>query len=338
MQHYGITEEDLGGRLIIQTGDSMPINIAYETPAQDRQRGKDVQKVSIDSQMIDWIVDTTNAMKVEVVMFDPFINTHQLNENDNVHVNIVMQAFKKIARDGDLAVQLVHHVAKGTLNGKDDGGSADAARGATSFINASRVGMALQQMSRAEATLAEVKNETDYVKLIDSKANLAARRSQSDVRWFKKVSVPIGNGTDLYPDGDEVAVMERFTMTVPIRMKRLGQMLIVLEALADELVKQDSKDEEEVGFVFKNLSNGFWAGWKIAEVLDLPIGEQGREDGRSDAENANRELVLHLLSECVSAGYLKNTERRRKAADGRPAPIYTVEDDAFSVIKTLMKS
>jgi len=275
-------------------------------------------------------------------MFDPFVNTHQLNENDNVHVNIVMTAFKKIARDGDVAVQLVHHVAKGSLRDESKGDSSDAARGATSFINAARVGMALQQMSRAEATLAEIENETDFVKLIDSKANLAARRSQTDVRWFQKVGVKLGNATELYPDGDEVAVMVRFTMTQPVKMKRLGQIQIVLETLRDQLALLDSNDDpdadREMGFVFKQASNTFWAGWKIAEVLGLPMGEVGREDGRSDKENENRALVVHLLSEAVAGGYLKNTEKRLKANDGRLAPIYTVEDDAFSAINRLMKA
>ena len=342
MQHYGITEKELGGRLITQTGDSMPINIAYETTAEERKQGKNVPKISVDGLMIDWICDTAAAMGVEVIMFDPFINTHQLNENDNVHVNVVMQAFKKIARDGDVAVQLVHHIAKGTLRDEGKGESADAARGATSFINAARVGMALQQMSKAEATLAEVENETSFVKLIDSKANLAARRSMADVRWFEKVSVKLGNGNEMYPDGDEVAVMVRHTLSEPIRLKRLGQILTVVETLRDEMLRNDDDtgmhgEEGDMGFVFKNSGNAFWAGWKIAEVLELPMGEVGREIGRSDKENENRALVVHLLSEAVSAGYIKNTDMRLKAGDNRPAPVYTVEDDAFAIINYAMK-
>ena len=342
MQHYGITEEELGGRLILQTGDSMPINIAYETTAEERKQGKNVPKISVDGLMIDWICDTAAAMGVEVIMFDPFINTHQLNENDNVHVNVVMQAFKKIARDGDVAVQLVHHIAKGTLRDESKGESADAARGATSFINAARVGMALQQMTKAEATLAEVENETSFVKLIDSKANLAARRSMADVRWFEKVSVKLGNGNEMYPDGDEVAVMVRHTLSEPIRLKRLGQILTVVETLRSELLRNDDDtgahgEDGEMGFVFKNAGNAFWAGWKIAEVLGLPMGEVGREEGRSDKENENRALVVHLLSEAMAAGYIKNTAMRIKAGDGRLAPVYTVEDDAFAIIHYMMK-
>jgi len=341
MMHYGITQEDIGDRLMLQTSADMPVNIAFETTAQDR--GKDRQKVSIDSVMIDWIVDTANDTGAEVLMFDPFVNTHQLNENDNVHVNVVMQAFKKIAQDGNVAVQLVHHVAKGTLrsDGKED--TSEAARGATSFINAARVGLALQQVSIADAgKVGEGENENDFVKLVDSKANLAQRRSMHNARWFKKVSVKLNNGTELYPEGDYVAVMEIFQPTEKMLSSHYGQLLTIMQTLEAELAEHertiDDDEEETGGYIFKNTANSFWAGWKIAEVLNLPIGEHGSEDKRSDRENANRLHILELLNEAISLRYVANTEQRLKPANGKPAPIYTVTAGSINLVLSHLNS
>ena len=331
MMHFGITQEDIGDRLLIQTNAEMPMNIAFETTQQERT-GDNRSKVAVDATLRDWIIDTANKEGVEVIIFDPFINTHQLNENDNVHVNIVMTAFKQIAREGNLALQLVHHVQKGSLrdDGKSDN-SADAARGATAFINAARVGMAVQQMSVAEAHIAEIMNPTQYVKLIDSKANLAQRRAFSDVRWFKKESVNLGNGTEMYPNGDDVAVMVQYTMTQSADLRKLGQLQVLLETLRAEMEVMDSDDEDGpvAGFVFKHSSNTFWAGWKIAEALELPLGEVTSADKRSDQEEMNREVIVHLLSEAVKGGYIKATEKRPKPSDRSPAPVYTVERDAL---------
>jgi len=339
MQHYGITQEDIGDRLIIMTNSELPLNMAFETNQQEKAGPK--TKVTVDAALRDWIIDKANEQGVDVIIFDPFINTHQLNENDNVHVNIVMTAFKQIARDGNLAVQLVHHVQKGSLRdeGKADN-SADAARGATAFINAARIGLALQQMSVAEANIAEIDNPTQYVKLIDSKANLAERRSFSDVRWFKKESVNLGNATQMYPHGDDVAVIVPFTMTQSAQLRKLGQMQVVLETLKDEMEVMDSDDEDGpvAGFVFKHSSNTFWAGWKIAEALDLPIGEVTAEAKRSDQENMNREVIVHLLSEAVKGGYIKATEKRPKPSDRSPAPVYTVEHDALLNLERLKRT
>ena len=341
MLHYGITDEELGGRLLLQTSDMQPINIAYETSTQERAAGKDKQKVSIDNAMIDWVIDEAQANDVEVVIFDPFVNTHQLNENDNVHVNVVMQAFKQIARGANMAVQLVHHVAKGSLAGNDkEDRSADAARGATSFINASRVGMALQTATANDAKMIpDGANIYDFVKLVDSKANLASRRSMDNCRWFQKVGVRLNNGTKMYPEGDEVAVMEHYTPTESMISDRHGVLLLVVNALQGEQDRLGTKDDNgdvQGGYVFKNKSNSYWAGYGVAKALGLELGEHTAEDMRADSENDNRARVTQLINEALELKYLA-IEDRPKPSGGRPAPAYVPTSEAAERLKALMR-
>ena len=63
-------------------------------------------------------------------------------------------------------------------------------------------------MSEEEADMFDIARQDrfDYVRLDRSKVNLIKRSGA--IKWFRLVSVAIGNTTEMYPDGDEIQTVE----------------------------------------------------------------------------------------------------------------------------------
>ena len=140
--------------------------------------------------------------KVFVFIVDPFIETHECEENNNQQIKRVAQMYRDIARRAKCAVLLVHHTAK-PPQGSSEGhaGNMNTARGASALIGVSRVIETLFGMSKKDGERHGIaENERHlYVRLDDAKANLSL--ASSEARWFKRIGVTIANK-------DEVGVLE----------------------------------------------------------------------------------------------------------------------------------
>lgn len=153
-----------------------------------------VNKDAINA-MIQYIHD--NNIKLLVV--DPLVKAHRVDENNNGHMDLVIQAFGQIIAHTGCAVSLVHHTRKAASGA--GAGEKDASRGASAVTDAARVAHTLSTMSpkTAEGYGLTADEARWYVRLDDAKANLAP--PQERTRWFRKTSVTI-------PNGESVGVLE----------------------------------------------------------------------------------------------------------------------------------
>lgn len=130
--------------------------------------------------------------------FDPLISTHQVNENDNGAMELVMDAFRALCKKTGVAVSLVHHTNKAAL-GKtnDETDNQKHARGAGSIIGAVRVAHVLTTMREEDAKSMHVPAEKRkfYFKIESAKANLSAPAEHAD--WFRTFGQVIGNGEEI---------------------------------------------------------------------------------------------------------------------------------------------
>jgi hypothetical protein len=97
-----------------------------------------------------------------------------------------------------------HHTSKGPA----DPGNADRGRGASAMRDAGRLVDTLTPMSVEEAEafgLTEAQRR-HLVRLDNAKANIMP--PMAETRWFRLVGVDIGNGSDAYPNGDNVQTVE----------------------------------------------------------------------------------------------------------------------------------
>ncbi len=152
------------------------------------------------------LIAEAKANAVRMIVVDPFVSSHTLNENSNPDMAAAMAAWARVAEQAGCAVVLVHHTRKGAL-----GGNIEDARGGSAIANAARVGLTLSRMDDAAGERFDVpeRDRWRYVRVDDAKANLAPRADKAT--WFRLASVELGNSTERYPNGDSVQVAEPWT-------------------------------------------------------------------------------------------------------------------------------
>ena len=139
----------------------------------------------VNTGLVDAIIKQIRLRSVKLFILDPFVECHDVNENDNSAIATVAQAFRKIAKETGCAVSLVHHTSKG----KQERGNMDKSRGASALVSAARIAHTLYPMTEKEAQQYGLPTYKApwYVRLDDAKANLAP--PGLDAAWYEKHSV-----------------------------------------------------------------------------------------------------------------------------------------------------
>jgi hypothetical protein len=234
------------------------------------------------------LVKMLKRMKAVLLVADPLVNAHQLDGNKNEYLALIIDQFRKIAHDADVAVLLVHHFKKG-----GQAGDVQSALGAVTLTNNCRVVETLTKMSEddAEALGIDVTRRRYYVRLDNAKANLSPPPTCCE--WYEFHNVNLNNGDEEYPDGDDVGVLARWKPLPPIFGVSWPQVEDVLDAI----------DAGVDGEYYTSVSGaGRWAGELIKQHL-----------GKTDAE------AKSLLTEWLSGGVLrkgkyKSNERHHQSA------------------------
>src|SRR4051812_29355191 len=188
MLRHKVHRDDLLDRLYLDDGGERGLTIA--------EMGPDGFKIAYPDE--EAIIKEITKHKISVIIVDPFAESHTLEENSNSLINKAAAAWRRVARKGNCAVLLVHHVRKGDVAG------IDAARGAKALTDSARVGLLMTAMSPEDATSFDIADDDrwQYVRIDDAKRNMAPARQ---AKWLKLESVSLGNTSDtLYPHGDSV--------------------------------------------------------------------------------------------------------------------------------------
>ena len=147
----------------------------------------------------DALRDEIVARQIDVLILDPAVKLHTVNENAAKSVDFVMGLFAKLADECDISILLVHHTRKGFV-----AGDADSIRGSSAMSGAARVAVTLSTMTVEEAEKFDVplQERRQLIRLDNAKANLDKPSDKAE--WIKLDSVELGNGNSQYPNGDSV--------------------------------------------------------------------------------------------------------------------------------------
>ena len=180
MQHYNIKPEDIKGRLFMDGEDTMQITLAAE--------GRD--GLITNDDMLAAMIRVIKENNIGAVILDPFVSAHLVNENNNGSIQAVVAMLRKLARDTNSSVQLVHHIRKG--NGDD--ATIDSVRGAGSLIGAARAARVINRITPEDAMALGVDEHEalGIFRVDDGKANLAPPSDKAVYRRMQ--SVEIANG------------------------------------------------------------------------------------------------------------------------------------------------
>ncbi|ESY19178.1 MULTISPECIES: AAA family ATPase [unclassified Mesorhizobium] len=272
--HFGITNEQIDGRLFTDSGRDHEFVIM-------RQAGKDFK---VCAPLVNAMVAEIKANAIDVVIVDPFVSTHEVPENDNSAIQRVAKAWQLVAERGDCCVEVIHHVVKGA-----EEITADSGRGGGALKDKARSVRTINGMTQAEATKAGVEDRREYFRIDLGKVNMTkSMRSQ----WRRFESVGLGNG-GTFSQGDSVGVVVPWcwpSADTIAEKAEAARVALVADVPADMLagikVRLHSSHYKE------SPQAGNWAGKLVAEIFSL------------DAK-ADREQIKAMLAAWIDAGELE---------------------------------
>jgi hypothetical protein len=234
--HHKIDPKDLKDWLYYNSGRDRPLVIARVHNGQ-----------LVVEPIVDKVIAEINRKQVETFIVDPFIRSHRLEENKNDHVDFVAALWAYIAAVTGCTILLVHHFRKGGVSGQ-----ADAFRGASALIDASRAAISVATMDEKEAGVlgVEGKQRRFYIRADNAKLNLAP--PPDETTWLKLCNVAL-------PNGDCVQAVERWEPPSPWDG-------IPWEMVADILEKIDAGPEAGEHFYAGKQSGDRWAGQVIMDI------------------------------------------------------------------------
>ncbi|WP_064696081.1 AAA family ATPase [Rhizobium aegyptiacum] len=290
--HFSIDNDQIGGRLFTDSGRDQEFVIV-------RQEGRDFK---VCEPLVEDMLAEIQDKSIDVIIVDPFVSTHEVPENDNSLIQRVAKQWRRIADEGNCAVELIHHVTKGAGEV-----TADSGRGGGALKDAARSVRVMNPMTKEEAEKAGLETERGYFRVDFGKVNKIAGDAKS--QWRRFVSVPLMNGKGLVKKGDEVGVVEawRWPSANEVVADISEEQLFMLKKKIGGL---DCRD---------NIQSLQWAGYQVAQALGINI-----------ADAAEKRRVHRMLEAWKKEGHFAIEPRPGTKGTMRPCLVPVFPTDDFS--------
>lgn len=282
MRHYGLTWEDLGDRMFLDSGRVMPVVLATA--------GSQGAKIAVP--VVEGVIAAMRANEIDVAIMDPFVSTFSGPETNEMFEPIVKK-WGAIAGATNASVELVHHTRK--LNGAET--AVEDMRGGGALVAGARAKRVLARMSAAEAKKFGVLDEDRrrFFRVADASVNMALP-AVSDTVWLEMKSVAVGNG-----DGEG---LEADFTGEQVGVATLRTMEAKQDDLNDDTIEK-IRTALRSGDWRENVRSNAWAGYAVADVLGIDAKE-------------NREQVEAVLRDLKARKVIKvdrrNDQNRNRVA------------------------
>ena len=264
-QHHGINEKDLEPTLFLNSAlDGSSLCTATE--------GRD--GMTLLQPVFEEISCALKNNGIRVLIIDPFVSSHAVEENSNTKIDKIVKAWARVAREADCAVIIVHHTSK---SGAGEVSSASA-RGASALTSAARGVLVINKMTAEQArTLGVPAGERwRYINVQDDKHS---RAPAEEARWFEILSVDLENG-------DNVGVASPWAVPPDVPLYSAGDVRAVQKLAATQTFRRDFRAAD-------------WIGHAI-----------GCEIGIDSSDPANRGRLDRIAREWVRQGYFEIEKRK----------------------------
>jgi hypothetical protein len=185
MQRYGITYEDVAGRLFVDSGRARDIGFVFVSD----EAGRTV----VNHLVIDAVIKEINGKAIDVFSLDPYSAFHRMPENDNTKQLEMMNQLAIAASETRSACELVAHPRK--VSGEqltiDDIRGGSALHGA---IRALRLGNGMSKDEGSKAGLPEGEYRR-YFHLVDGKPSLRQWSDTQSWRRMGSIDVTLDDGS-----------------------------------------------------------------------------------------------------------------------------------------------
>jgi hypothetical protein len=240
-------------------------------------------------------VDKIKAIIIEhgykLFIIDPFVEFHNVPENDNDAVKRIGAILREIATDCNCSVLLFHHTPK-VSNSDTAAGDATALRGGGALVGQARFVFTMFNMTKKDAKEYGVSAEErpSFVRIDDAKSNMAAMSGEPT--WFQKLSVGLDNAAGVRPS-DQVGVL-RLTYMQPI-----GDEGDISGATAKISAARDSVLREVAAACLRNGHTTDETSVAISPLLD----KMNRDALKMGEKALRQKIVYYVLDGVVIDGF-----------------------------------
>lgn len=246
--HYNLKPTDIEGHLFLDSGREQELVVAVD----DKKTG-----VRIQQPIVEAVVEQIERNGIDVMIVDPFVSTHGVNENDNGAIDKVAKLWAQIADYTNCAIDIVHHLRKVS----DREATVEDARGAVSLIGAARSVRVLNRMSPEQAGEAGIPPDErfSHFSVTYGKSNLTPLSSKLD--WRRLHGVPLGNGRGLTKPQDFAPVVTEWRW--PSAEEAIGD--VTVDQMSQIITRVRNADCK----LHPQAEN--WVGREVAYVLGLDV-------------------------------------------------------------------
>lgn len=284
--YWQITEADVHGNLFLScalSGDQLKL----VTSTNGGPKANTELAVGIVNQLVDKGID--------VLFIDPFVSSHDVNENDNKSMDLVVKTWADIAVTANCSIVLLHHTNKGFGQVNEN-----SSRGASSVVNAARSVMTINPVSKTEGDAFGIDEGeiADYIKLHDHKNNRISACRSSTYMKFESVMIETSDGSD-----ESVGVL------IPVDLE------VIDIPILDEHQIAHIQFEMGEGFDRANFQSPHWIGNTIAKILGITL--KPKHDNK---------MVSKVIDQLISDGWIMISEK--KVNGGNTKPSYVISKKA----------
>jgi hypothetical protein len=282
MQHYNVMHEDLAGWLFMDGEDDIRITLAAETR----------DGVTENDALLEYMTAKIKQLGIGVLILDPLIGAHQVNENSNMAVQVVVAMLRKLARDTGASVHPVHHIRKG--NG--DEATVDSVRGANALIGAARSARVLNKISEEVAEKLGLEGDAGkgLFRIDDAKQNLSAPSDKAT--YMQTIGVQIANG-------------EYIAVVVPVTLPDAFEGVTAEAAMKVQRAVGKAAEAEPLR---ESSQAKAWVGHLVGEML-----------GIDTAEKAGKGRVALIIKQWIKTDVLR-LDKVPDGRTGRDVPVVVV--------------
>lgn len=268
-KHHGLGPSDLEDRLYVDTAmEGKGLCTAVEG----------VDGFKLLAPVYSAVTAEIRNRRIDVLVIDPFVSSHEVDENHNVKLDKIVKAWARVANDANCVIVLVHHTSKAGAEVV----TAMSARGGKALTDAVRSALVLNRMSTEVAAKHGFDNveRRRYFSVCDDKHN---RAPATGADWFRLESIHLGNGGNLGP-GDSVGVAVPWSPPRPMEGIGDAELVVVQAAIGVGEWRESSQSPQ-------------WAGGAVASALGL--------DPKTD-----RRRIKAMLATWIAQGALVVVERK----------------------------
>jgi hypothetical protein len=258
--HYGVDRESIKEWLFLDSGETVPLEFAVDNG-----------RIAIRDSAVTTVANRVRELALDVIIFDPLVAIHALQEGDNPSLAKVIRALRnKVAKGCNCAIELVHHTRKPSKESSNSL-TADDIRGASSIVYSVRSARILSPMmpTEAEKYVVEGENRHRYFRVELAKSNTARRGT---LHWIELIERPIANGEGgAY--GDTVTVCA--VWTPPDLTAQVSD--VFAAAIRSEVAKGEFRRDRRAG--------SSWAGLLVGQRMGLDMEKPSHRRQATDVLN-----------------------------------------------------